>query len=132
MPESVDASRERDRLRAQSLQIALELEDARRVTAKIGRAMGVAVALVGIAFAYAVYEGMRARGIYVAELVFMAAWALVAGALMIVFGAGGAARLGHVPRTMWMAWAGVSAILGLMIFIPLGRLLAHFAGYTGL
>lgn len=112
----------------QRVRVLLELEESKGRTAVLGRVLGALSIGLGAALAYAVYTSMAERQVYVAELLFMAAWALCAGALLLVFGAAGAARLRDVPVGMWAVFAFVSAIAGLVTFVPLGRVLAGLAG----
>lgn len=110
----------------------LELDAAKARAAMLGRAGGAGLITIGAALAYANYEGIAHRHIYVPELLFFAAWASCAGLLLLVAGAGGAARIRDVPVGMWAAFAIASALGGLLTFVPLGRILASLAGFEDL
>ena len=116
----------------QRVRVLLELESAKRRSAVLARIAGAALLVLGAALSSAVYEGMAHRHLYVAELLFFSAWALCAGVVALALGAGGAARLRDVPVGMWLAFAGISAVLALLVMVPLGNWLASLAGFDGL
>jgi hypothetical protein len=117
---------------AQRLRIERELEESRARAGWIGRGIGALLFCVGLVLTYTVYEGMSRRAVYSAELLFMASWGMAGGAVMMALGVGGFARVRDVPKTMWAAYAGISAVLALIGFVPLGRVLARMAGFDGL
>ena len=115
----------------QRQRVAEALAEAQRRTAFLARVLGVLIAGTGVALSYFVFVGMESQHTVVFELVFFATWMLLAGGILLLFGAGGAAQLQDIPRLMWGVFAGTTGVLALVGFIPLGRLLAHLAHFDG-
>lgn len=97
-----------------------------------GRAIGVALLCLAAMLGYFIYDGMAVRAVYSTLLLYVDACLASAGGVMIALGVGGIARVRDVPPTMWGALAIVSALLGLVVVIPLGRVLAWAAGFEDL
>ena len=114
---------------AELLRAESDLDSSRRGAALRARFIGACVAAAGAVLAYTVYEGMAVNAVYSVELLYMATWGLSAGGMLIVLGVGGAPRVRDVPTMMWAAWAGASALLALLAFVPLGRILAGLTGF---
>lgn len=130
LPEPNESDEDRQaRYDEQRARVELEVGLARRSAARLARVLGVMSVGVGLVLSYATYLGMAEYDVYVAELSFVSAWILVAGTCFLVFGAGGTAGFLELPFGVWMGFLFVTALLALMTFIPLGRLLAYFAGY---
>lgn len=94
----------------------------------LGRVLGALSIGLGAALAYAVYTSMAERQVYAAEALVHGGVGALCRRALLVFGAAGAARLRDVPVGMWAVFAFVSAIAGLVTFVPLGRVLAGLAG----
>lgn len=116
-------------IEAQRQRVAQALADAQTRTARIARLLGVLITATGAALSYFVFVGMQTRDTYVAELIFIAMWMLVAGSALVIFGAGGAAQLLDIPPMMWGVFAVLTGFIAVLTFLPFGRFLASLAGF---
>lgn len=116
-------------IEAQRHRVTQALAQAQTRTARVARVLGFFIAGTGTALSYFVFVGMQTRDTYVAELIFIAMWMLIAGTVLVFFGAGGAAQLLDIPPMMWGVFAVVTGLIALLTFLPFGRFLAHLAGF---